>query len=87
MDEKLLKWCNENYDFDAQKWTFESIPEEILDCVEFVMKQWWPQREDDFENDFITDFICSQIVCSKIWKITKLWLKEACKEQIENLFD
>ena len=37
--QKLLEWCNENYDFEAQKWKSGDIPEEILDYVLTLEKQ------------------------------------------------
>jgi hypothetical protein len=37
--EKLLKWCDEHFNFDTQKWEYENIPDEILDCIISVMKE------------------------------------------------
>jgi hypothetical protein len=37
--EKLLKWCKENFDFDNQKWIYKDIPDEILDYVISIMKE------------------------------------------------
>jgi hypothetical protein len=37
--EKLLKWCKENFDFDNQKWNYDIIPDEILDCIIVALKE------------------------------------------------
>ena len=85
--EKLLKWCNENFNFDTQKWEYKYIPDEILDCIIVVLENWWPNFENEFNNDFITDFVYSEIEDGKQWKITKMLLKERFKEETKCLFD
>ena len=84
--EKLLEWCNENYDFEAQEWKSVDIPEEILDCVLTLEKQGWPKYENGWDADFVIDFIYDKIVRSKYWEITRIWLKESLKEEIDCLF-
>lgn len=85
--EKLLKWCNENFNFDTQKWEYKEIPSEILDYVIVVMKNWWTNFDDEWTNDFIDEFICSEIVSSKYWTITKMWLKSLFNDETKHLFD
>ena len=88
MDEKkLLDWMYQNFNFDTQKWEYEYIPNEILDCVISIMENNWPHCENEWENDFIEDFICDEIVYWKQWKITKIRLKGLFEEETENLFD
>lgn len=92
VEKKLLDWLNANFDFDSQEWIYDTIPDEILDCVLDIMR-----REDDFESlyemfddatpDFITDFIFDQIVNWKQGEITKLWLKRNFEKETESLFD
>ena len=84
--EKLLKWCKENFDFDNQKWTYNTIPDEILDCVIEVLKEWWTHLEYEWDDDFVDDFICD-IINSKYWTITKLWLKWIFNDETKHLFD
>ena len=83
---KLLDWCNENYNFETQKWNMDNIPDEILDCVLAYMKEWYPEIEYEWDEDFVTDFIV-RITHSKIWKITRQWLKESFEEELNGLFD
>lgn len=87
MEEKLLKWCNENFNFETQKWEYEYIPDEVLDLVLEILKKGWPSYENESECDFVNDFICSEIVWGKIWKITKIWLKYYFEDNIKHLFD
>lgn len=92
MEKKLAEWVYANFNFDTQKWTYDVIPDDILDCVIDVMR-----KEDDFESlhkifnnwtvDFITDFIFDQIVNWKQWEITKLWLKWRFEEETADLFE
>ena len=84
--EKLLKWCKENFDFDNQKWNYDTIPDEILDCVIAVLKEWWTHLEYEWDDDFVDDFICD-ITNSKYWTITKLWLKWIFNDETKHLFD
>lgn len=85
--EKLLKWCNENFNFDTQKREYKEIPNEILDCVIVVMKNWWANFENEYDNDFIDDFIQDEIISSKYWTITKMWLKSIFYDETKHLFD
>lgn len=85
--EKLLKWCNESFNFDTQKREYKEIPNEILDCVIVVMKNWWTNFENEWDNDFVDDFICSEIVYSKYWTITKMFLKNIFYDETKHLFD
>ena len=71
----------------AQKWIYEYIPDEILDCVIGIMENGWPRCKKEWACDFINDFICSNIVYWKQWKITKMWLKECFEEDTKHLFD
>ena len=92
MEKKLLERMDANFDFETQKWTYNTIPDDILDCVIDIMR-----REDNFESlykmfddatpDFITDFIFDQIVNWKQWEITKLWLKRHFEEKTSDLFE
>ena len=84
--EKLLKWCKENFDFETQKWDFNNISDEILDCVLDYMNAGYPKYEHEWDDDFVIDFIC-EIGHSKIWKITKLLVKESFEEETKHLFD
>ena len=86
-EEKLLEWCNEDFNFDTQKWRTCNIPDEILDCVLTVMEQWWPKFDDGCKNDFIDDFIFERIENSKYGKITKLCLKGYFEDMTKGLFD
>lgn len=91
-EKELYKWLEKNYDFKSQKWVYKNIPDEVLDCILNIM-----EKEDDFnhlyselkdyEVDFISDFICNELVYWKQWKIIKLWLKGLFKEKIEEVFD
>lgn len=84
--EKLLKWCDENFNYDTQEWNLNNIPDEILDCVLDYMKAGYPKYEQEWADDFVADFIC-EIAYSKIWKIAKLWLKELFEDETKHLFD
>ena len=91
-EKELYKWLEKNYDFKSQKWVYKNIPDEVLDCILNIM-----EKEDDFnylysklkdyEVDFISDFICNELVYWKQWKIIKLWLKGLFKEKIEEVFN
>lgn len=87
MEKKLLDWMYQNFNFDTQKWEYEYIPDEILDCVINIMKSGWPHCEHEWNEDFINDFICGNIVYGKQWEITRMWLKDCFKENTEHLFD
>ena len=82
---KLLDWCNENYNYETQKWNMDNVPNEILDCVLVYMKAGYPDFEDEWNTDFVTDFIHA-LTQSKIWKITRQWMKESVEEELEGLF-
>ena len=86
-EEKLLEWCNKEFDFEAQQWRWNNIPDEILDCVITVLEQWWPHYKNEHENDFVNEFIYDRIVHSKYWKITKMCLKEEIIDEFKSLFD
>ena len=45
--EKLLKWCDENFNYDTQEWNLNNIPDEILDCVLEYMKAGYPKYEQE----------------------------------------
>lgn len=91
-EKELLNWLEKNYDWKSQKWIYKNIPDEVLDCILNIMK-----KEDDFkclyskmdssEVDFVSKFICEQIIYWKQWEITKLWLKWLFKEQTQDLFE
>ena len=85
--QKLLDFCNENFDFDTQKWTCVDIPDEILDCALIVSREKESLFEHDFEDDFVVDFIYEKIVLSKYWAIIKAWLKESFEDRVDGLFD
>lgn len=87
MEEMLLKWCYENFNFETQKWYYTHIPDGVLDLVLEILKKWWPNCEREWENDFINDFICSEIVWWKAWMITKIWLKSYFEDETKHLFD
>ena len=86
-EKKLLDWMYQNFNFDTQKWEYEYIPNEILDCVISIMKNDWPHCEYEWDDDFITDFIYGEIVDWKQGKITKMRLKERFEEETKHLFD
>lgn len=91
-EKELLNWLEKNYDWKSQKWIYKNIPDEVLDCILNIMK-----KEDDFEClyskmdsgevDFVSKFICEQIIYWKQWEITKFWLKWLFKEQTQDLFE
>lgn len=83
--EKLLKWCEENFDYETQKWDFNNVTDEILDCVLDYMNAGYPKYEQEWADDFVTDFIY-EITHSKIWKITRAWMKKSLEEEIDTLF-
>lgn len=85
--EKLLKWCEEHFNFDTQKWEYEYIPNEILDCIITVRGKWWPRFENEYNDDFVIDFVYSEIEDGKQWKIIKMLLKERFEEETKDLFD
>lgn len=88
MDEKkVLDWLEKNFNYDTQKWIYDTIPDEILDCIISIMKNNWPHCEHEGNNDFINDFICDKIVYGKQWDITRMWLKECFEEDTKHLFD
>jgi len=84
--EKLLKRCEENFNYDTQKWNFDNITDEILDCVLDYMNAGYPKYENEWCGDFVTDFIF-EITHSKYWKITRLRLKESFEEDTKHLFE
>ena len=51
------------------------------------MKNDWPHCENEWEDDFITDFIYDEIVDWKQGKITKMRLKERFDDETKHLFD
>lgn len=81
--EKLLNRIRDNFDEETQKFTYDKIPDEILDFIISIMEKWWV----DFDSDCIMDFVCGEIVNWKQWTITKLWLKETFHEDTKHLFD
>ena len=86
-EKKLLDWMYQNFNFDTQKWEYECIPDEILDCIISIMENDWPHCENEWENDFINDFVYDKIVDWKQGKITKMRLKWYFEEETKDLFD
>jgi hypothetical protein len=51
------------------------------------MKEWWTHFKNEWDNDFVDDFICSEIIYSKYWTITKIFLKNIFYDETKHLFD
>lgn len=84
--EKLLTRCEENFNYDTQEWKFNNITDEVLDWVLDYMRAGYPKYENEWCKDFVVDFIY-ELTHSKLWKITRLRMKESLAEEIECLFD